>query len=187
MKNRNSHAENKKMKNLIKPLGQSGILQYQNIRSERKGRPDLNILFIYNIPFRSIAKMTGGWISIKQKNEKSDKATWTVRDSSIPKYPSSSSTNLKSFSFQFILIQCINFPLQRNITFKSHGNPVYQAGWYLAAWVVISLTCNGFNNLWMPVASIYIPPAAYNCNSKDRSAEYSHSTRDLHQFVPDFS
>lgn len=34
-------------------------------RSERKGRPDLNILFIYNIPFRSIAKMTGGWISME--------------------------------------------------------------------------------------------------------------------------
>ena len=46
--------------------------------------------------------------------------------------------------------------------YQSHGNPVYQAGWYLAAWVVISLICNGFNNLWMPVTSIYIPPAAYN-------------------------
>ena len=26
------------------------------------------------------------------------------------------------------------FPLQRNITFKSHGNPVYQAVWYFLAW-----------------------------------------------------
>ena len=67
-----------------------------------------------------------------------------------------------SYETGAFLAPCINFPLQRNITFKSHGNPVYQAGWYLAAWVVISLTCNGFNNLWMPVASIYIPPAAYN-------------------------
>ena len=51
----------------------------------------------------------------------------------------------------FFLAQCINFPLQRNITFKSKGNPVYQAIWYFIAWVVISLICNGCNNLWMPL------------------------------------
>lgn len=34
-------------------------------RSERKGKPDLNILFIYNIPFRGIAKMTGGMVSME--------------------------------------------------------------------------------------------------------------------------
>ena len=58
-----------------------------------------------------------------------------------------------SYELGSFLAQCINFPLQRNITFKSHGNPVYQAIWYFVAWVVISLICNGFNNLWMPVAA----------------------------------
>lgn len=29
-------------------------------KSEGKGKPDLNLLFIYNMPFRGIAKMTGG-------------------------------------------------------------------------------------------------------------------------------
>lgn len=60
------------------------------------------------------------------------------------------------------LAQCINFPLQRNITFKSHGNAVYQAMWYFIAWIVISLICNGFNNLWMPIAQAYVTPAIYN-------------------------
>lgn len=32
-------------------------------RSEAKGKPDLNILFIYNMPIRAIGKMTGGLIS----------------------------------------------------------------------------------------------------------------------------
>lgn len=32
-----------------------------------------------------------------------------------------------SYEFGSFLAQCINFPLQRNITFKSNGNPVYQA------------------------------------------------------------
>lgn len=67
-----------------------------------------------------------------------------------------------SYETGSFLAQCINFPLQRNITFKSHGNPWYQAVWYLAAWIVISLICNGFNNLWMPIASEYVSPAIYN-------------------------
>jgi hypothetical protein len=67
-----------------------------------------------------------------------------------------------SYEFGSFIAQCINFPLQRNITFKSHGNPVYQAMWYFIAWIVISLICNGFNNLWMPIASAYVAPAIYN-------------------------
>ena len=34
-------------------------------KSEEKGRPDLNILFIYNMPFRAIAKMTNGMVSME--------------------------------------------------------------------------------------------------------------------------
>ena len=61
-----------------------------------------------------------------------------------------------------LFAQCINFPLQRNITFKSKGNPVYQVVWYFLAWIIISLICNGFNNLWMPIAQQYVAPAIYN-------------------------
>ena len=67
-----------------------------------------------------------------------------------------------SYETGSFIAQCINFPLQRNITFKSHGNPFYQAMWYFIAWVLISLVCNGFNNLWMPIASVYVAPAVYN-------------------------
>lgn len=67
-----------------------------------------------------------------------------------------------SYETGSFLAQCINFPLQRNITFKSKGNPAYQAMWYFIAWVIISLICNGFNNLWMPVAAVYVAPAIYN-------------------------
>lgn len=67
-----------------------------------------------------------------------------------------------SYEAGSFLAQCINFPLQRNITFKSKGNPVYQAVWYFIAWIAISLICNGFNNLWMPVAAEYVAPAIYN-------------------------
>ncbi|MFV0634268.1 glycoside hydrolase family 3 C-terminal domain-containing protein [Demequina sp.] len=32
-------------------------------RSERKGKPDLNLYFLYNMPFRAIGKMTNGMVS----------------------------------------------------------------------------------------------------------------------------
>ncbi len=38
--------------------------------------------------------------------------------------------------------QCINFPLQRNITYRSHGNVWYQAMWYFIGWVIISVVMN---------------------------------------------
>ena len=60
------------------------------------------------------------------------------------------------------LAQVINFPLQRNITFRSKGNPWYQAMWYFIAWVVLSIACNAVNNLWMPIAAVYFAPAVYN-------------------------
>jgi hypothetical protein len=60
------------------------------------------------------------------------------------------------------LAQCINFPLQRNITYKSRGNPAYQFMWYFIAWAAISVICNGVNNLWMPIAAAYVSPAVYN-------------------------
>lgn len=38
-------------------------------RAEAKGKPDLNILFIYNMPFRAIGKMTGGMVSDKMVDD----------------------------------------------------------------------------------------------------------------------
>ncbi len=40
------------------------ILHRMIIRAEKKGRPDLNILFIYNMPFRGIARMMGGMVDM---------------------------------------------------------------------------------------------------------------------------
>lgn len=41
------------------------ILTNMKKKSEEKGKPDLNILFIYNMPFRGIAKMTHGAVSMR--------------------------------------------------------------------------------------------------------------------------
>ena len=41
------------------------VLTNMKKKSELQGKPDLNILFIYNMPFRGIAKMTGGAVSME--------------------------------------------------------------------------------------------------------------------------
>ena len=38
-------------------------------KAEAKGKPDLNILFIYNMPFRAIGKMAGGMVSGKMVDD----------------------------------------------------------------------------------------------------------------------
>ena len=44
-----------------------------------------------------------------------------------------------AFEIATFTAQCINFPLQRNITYRSHGNVVWQAFWYFIAWALISV------------------------------------------------
>ena len=42
-----------------------GVLENKKKKADESGKPDLNILFIYNMPFRAIAKMTGGMVDEK--------------------------------------------------------------------------------------------------------------------------
>ena len=53
--------------------------------------------------------------------------------------------NFIAFEIAVFTAQCINFPLQRNITFKSKGNPVVQGIWYFIGFVGISI---GTNAVW---------------------------------------
>lgn len=46
------------------------------------------------------------------------------------------------------IAQCINFPMQRNITYRSKGNPWYQAMWYLIGWLGINLV------IWIIIGNI---------------------------------
>ena len=45
------------------------ILTSMKNKSEAKGKPDINILFIYNMPFRAIGKMAGGMVSRKMVDD----------------------------------------------------------------------------------------------------------------------
>jgi hypothetical protein len=57
-----------------------------------------------------------------------------------------------AFELAVFTAQCINFPLQRNITYRSHGNPWWQAMWYFIGWVLISVAVNaiwGIMNVYL--------------------------------------
>ena len=45
------------------------ILTSLKNKAEAKGKPDLNVLFIYNMPFRAIGKMAGGMVSRKMVDD----------------------------------------------------------------------------------------------------------------------
>ncbi len=47
--------------------------------------------------------------------------------------------------------ECINFPLQRNVTFKSHGPIAPQALAHFVATIVVFLVMNLFTCVWNPV------------------------------------
>lgn len=57
--------------------------------------------------------------------------------------------NFIAFEIAVFTAQCINFPLQRNITFRSHGNVAVQITAYFIGWLAISVLTNavwGFIN-----------------------------------------
>lgn len=67
-----------------------------------------------------------------------------------------------AFALTLFIAQCVNFPMQRNITFKSHGNVAYQIMWYVIAWVVITVVCSALMSLYVPVLKSLLSPAVYN-------------------------
>ncbi len=67
-----------------------------------------------------------------------------------------------AFSATLFIAQCVNFPLQRNVTFKSKGNVAYQIMWYFIAWVTITLVASLLLSIYVPILKTYFAPAAYN-------------------------
>jgi putative flippase GtrA len=52
--------------------------------------------------------------------------------------------------------ECINFPLQRNVTFKSHGPLAPQIAMHLLATIAVFLVMNLFTCVWNPVTNALI-------------------------------
>ena len=58
--------------------------------------------------------------------------------------------------------EIINFPLQRNLVFRSKGNVWVQILWYFLAFCLITCIVNSINCIWVAVAGSYVPDWVYN-------------------------
>ncbi|WP_282945204.1 hypothetical protein [Cellulomonas endometrii] len=67
-----------------------------------------------------------------------------------------------AFAITLFVAQCVNFPMQRNITFKSTGNIWYQMAWYILAFVLITVVCSFLMGLYVPFLKEHLAPAVYN-------------------------
>ena len=62
-----------------------------------------------------------------------------------------------------LLGECINFPLQRNVTFRSHGPILPQALCHLGGTIAVMLIMNLFTCIWNPVTAAFgVPDAVRN-------------------------
>ena len=61
-----------------------------------------------------------------------------------------------------VIGECVNFPLQRNLVFRSKGNVAYQIFWYFIAFCVITCIVNSINCVWVAVGGAFVPAAVYN-------------------------
>lgn len=67
-----------------------------------------------------------------------------------------------AFAITLFLAQCINFPMQRNVTFHSKGNVWYQILWYIIAFALITVACSFLMGLYLPLCRRFFPAAVYN-------------------------
>lgn len=67
-----------------------------------------------------------------------------------------------AYMVAMVVGECINFPIQRSLVFRSKGNIWYQILWYVIAFCVITCIVNSINCIWVAVAGKYVPDWVYN-------------------------
>lgn len=67
-----------------------------------------------------------------------------------------------AYMVAMVIGEVINFPIQRNIVFRSKGNVWYQIMWYFLAFCVITCIVNSINCIWVAVAGHFVPDFVYN-------------------------
>ena len=67
-----------------------------------------------------------------------------------------------AYMVAMVIGECINFPIQRNLVFRSKGSLAKQIGWYLLAFCLITCIVNSINCIWVAVAGLLVPDFIYN-------------------------
>ncbi|MGN0747911.1 MAG: GtrA family protein [Aristaeellaceae bacterium] len=67
-----------------------------------------------------------------------------------------------AYLIAMVIGECVNFPIQRNVVFRSRGNIGYQILWYVIAFCVVTCIVNSINCVWVAVAARFVPDWVYN-------------------------
>lgn len=67
-----------------------------------------------------------------------------------------------AYMIAMVIGEVINFPIQRNLVFRSKGNVAWQILWYALAFCVITCVVNSINCVWVAVAGHFVPGWLYN-------------------------
>lgn len=93
--------------------------------------------------------------------------TWGPIDTYVFDYPVTGDalgglSYFVAFVLMLVISQGVNFPLQRNIVFRSKGNVWFQLAWYAVALVLITIACSFLMSLYVPWLQGLVDPALYN-------------------------
>lgn len=67
-----------------------------------------------------------------------------------------------AYMVAMVIGEAINFPIQKNLVFRSKGNLKKQILWYLLAFCLITCIVNSINCIWVAVAGLFVPSWLYN-------------------------
>lgn len=67
-----------------------------------------------------------------------------------------------AYMVAMVIGEVVNFPIQRNVVFRSKGNIGFQALMYLLAFCVITCIVNSINCIWVAVAGHFVSDFIYN-------------------------
>ena len=67
-----------------------------------------------------------------------------------------------AYMIAMVIGEVINFFIQRKWVFRSNGNILYQALWYLLAFCVVTCVVNSINCVWVAVAGSFVKDWLYN-------------------------
>ncbi len=67
-----------------------------------------------------------------------------------------------AYMVAMVIGECINFPIQKLVVFRSHGNTGKQVAWYVLAFFIITCIVNSINCIWVAVAGMFVPDFIYN-------------------------
>lgn len=67
-----------------------------------------------------------------------------------------------AFIISLWVCEIINFFLQRKFVFRSNGHIARQAILYFIAFFIVTCVVNAISNIWIGVASNFVPPIIYN-------------------------